>query len=668
VKRVLKNLSFSLILFILLLMILSDVWKEQNIAEWSYSDFVTNIAQGQVKEVTILGNQIEGQWSDGIARRKFTTYAPDDRELVSRLLEKNIKVVAKPLQDNPWWFSLLVNWFPLLLIIGFWIYMLRSMQAGGGKAMSFGKIKTKPSDPGNNHVTFADVAGVDEAKEELSEIIDFLKSPKKFTRLGAKIPRGVLLIGPPGTGKTLLAKAIAGEAEVPFFSISGSDFVEMFVGVGASRVRDLFEQARKSAPCIIFIDEIDAVGRQRGSGLGGGHDEREQTLNQLLVEMDGFDSTVGIILVAATNRPDILDPALLRPGRFDRRVAVHLPDIKGREGILSVHARSIPMDEDVNLKTIAKATPGFSGADLANLINEAALLAARVDKESVGNTDFESARDKIIMGPERKSRVISDKEKRVTAYHEAGHALLALLLPNCDPLHKVTIIPRGMAGGITWTLPQEDKHFYYKSELIDTITEMFGGRAAEELIFSEISSGASNDIKVASKMVRKMICEWGMSERIGPIAMGNNEEYVFLGKDLGHDVNYSQATALDIDREVRRIIDFCHNQSRNILSEKRELLIVLAEALLEKELLSGEELVEILREKGFDIENYNFSKNNITSDADPALVDPPTDDSPGEDSINTENAEITENNVSDETVSYSVDDAPDSNSDPSERG
>jgi cell division protease FtsH len=512
------------------------------------------------------------------------------------------KVVINIERDTtPAWANMLISWAPFLLLIGFWVFFMRQMQSGGNKALSFGKSKAKLLASQQKKVTFKDVAGVDEAKEELQEIIEFLREPQKFQKLGGRIPKGVLLMGPPGTGKTLLARAIAGEANVPFFSISGSDFVEMFVGVGASRVRDLFEQGKKNAPCIIFIDEIDAVGRHRGAGLGGGHDEREQTLNQLLVEMDGFESNDGVILIAATNRPDVLDPALLRPGRFDRRVVVSRPDVRGREGILQVHTRKIPLSEDVDLSVLARATPGFSGADLANLVNEAALLAARRNQKFVLMVDFESSKDKVLMGAERKSMIITDAEKKVTAYHEAGHALLATLLPNTDPLHKVTIIPRGMALGVTQQLPTEEFHNYTKEQLQARIAVCMGGRIAEDLTFGQISTGAQNDIEQATEMARKMVCEWGMSEALGPLTYGKKEEQIFLGKEFNRHQDYSEATALKIDAEIKRIVSEQYERANGVLTEKRDFLVRIAEALLEHEVLDADQLKQILEGKPLQI-------------------------------------------------------------------
>jgi len=556
-----------------------------------YSDFADRIEKGQIAEVTIQGGKVTGKLIDG---RDFRTYAPNDTELVSLLKKKKVRIAAKPVEDSPWYMTMLISWFPMLLLIGIWIFFMRQMQGGGGKAMSFGKSRARLMTDKSKKVTFEDVAGIDEAKEELEEIIDFLKDPKKFTRLGGRIPKGVLLVGPPGTGKTLLARAIAGEAEVPFFSISGSDFVEMFVGVGASRVRDLFNQGKKHAPCIVFIDELDAVGRHRGAGLGGGHDEREQTLNQLLVEMDGFESNEGVILVSATNRPDVLDPALLRPGRFDRQVVVHLPDLKGREKIFDVHVKKTPMEDNVDLSVLARGTPGFSGADIENLVNEAALFAARFNKDKVSMSDFEYAKDKVLMGTERKSMVINDEEKKTTSYHESGHALVARLLPGTDPIHKITIIPRGMALGLTQQLPIDEKHTYPKKYLMHNIAILLGGRAAEELVFNDFTTGAGNDIERATDIARKMVCQWGMSSEMGPLSFGKKEEQIFLGREFATHKDYSEETAERIDKEVTKIVTGNYEKAKTILSDNIETLHKLANALLEKESLNSAELDEII--------------------------------------------------------------------------
>ena len=558
-----------------------------------FSDFWSAVERGDVQEVTIQGQHVHGKYQSG---ERFRTFSPSDPDMVKTLREKNIRIAAKPEDDSPWYFVLLVNWFPMLLLIGVWIFFMRQMQAGGGKAMSFGKSRARLLNENQARVTFSDVAGVDEAKDELQEVIAFLKDPKKFTRLGGRIPKGCLLVGPPGTGKTLLARAIAGEAGVPFFSISGSDFVEMFVGVGASRVRDLFVQAKKQAPCIVFVDEIDAVGRQRGAGLGGGHDEREQTLNQLLVEMDGFEANDGVILIAATNRPDVLDPALLRPGRFDRRVVVPRPDVKGREGILAVHSRQVPLDGDVDIRVLARGTPGFAGADLENLVNEAALLAARNDKDKVNMNDFELAKDKVMMGTERKSMIISDEEKRNTAYHESGHALVAKLLPGADPVHKVTIIPRGMALGLTQQLPMDERHSQDRQHLLNNVTILFGGRVAEELVLDHMTTGAGNDIERATEIAHRMVCEWGMSEKLGPMTFGKKEEQIFLGRDFTQQQDYSESTAVEIDREVRHIIQGCYSKAKEILTTHIELLHRVSKELLDKEVLDGAEIDVIVKE------------------------------------------------------------------------
>jgi cell division protease FtsH len=590
------NATFkTIMLWLSLLVVIFLAWHFAQIQKKEtsrkFSEFMAEVEAGQVTEVTITGNEIKGKTAN---RENFRTYAPLGYEkYLDTLLAKKVAVNVER-DQTPAWANMLISWAPFLLLIGFWVFFMRQMQSGGNKALSFGKSKAKLLASQQKKVTFKDVAGVDEAKEELQEIIEFLREPQKFQKLGGRIPKGVLLMGPPGTGKTLLARAIAGEANVPFFSISGSDFVEMFVGVGASRVRDLFEQGKKNAPCIIFIDEIDAVGRHRGAGLGGGHDEREQTLNQLLVEMDGFESNDGVILIAATNRPDVLDPALLRPGRFDRRVVVSRPDIRGREGILQVHTRRIPLAEDVDISTLAKATPGFSGADLANLVNEAALLAARHNQKFVMMADFENSKDKVLMGAERKSMIITDEEKRITAFHEAGHALVAALLPHTDPLHKVTIIPRGMALGVTQQLPSEEKHNYTKEQLESRIAVCMGGRIAEDLTFKEISTGAANDIEQATEMARKMVCEWGMSEALGPLTYGKKEEQVFLGKEFNRHQDYSEATALQIDAEIKRIVSEQYSRAEKTLAENKQILQRVAEALLEFEVLDAEQLKALI--------------------------------------------------------------------------
>jgi cell division protease FtsH len=554
---------------------------------------MTKLDAGVVEEVIIKDSNITGQLKDG---KRFKTYAPAYPDLVKVLRSQNVRITVKPSEQNPWYWNLFFSWGPVILLAAIWIFFMRQMQAGGNRALSFGKAKARLATEKSVKITFSDVAGIEEAKAEVQEIIDFLKAPQKFQKLGGKIPKGVLLVGAPGTGKTLLARAIAGEAGVPFFSISGSDFVELFVGVGASRVRDLFEQAKKNAPCIIFIDELDAVGRHRGAGLGGGHDEREQTLNQLLVEMDGFETNQGVIILAATNRPDVLDPALLRPGRFDRQVVVPQPDVKGRLEILKVHTRTIPLDKKVNLEQIARGTPGFSGADLANLVNEAALLAARKSKSNVEMSDFEAAKDKVLMGVERKSMIISETEKNNTAYHEAGHALVAKLTPGTDPIHKVSIIPRGMALGITQQLPIDDRYTYSKEYLMKALSILLGGRAAEEIALHHMTTGAGNDLEKATDLARKMVTEWGMSEKLGPLTFGKKDEYIFLGKEIAKHKDYSEKTAIDIDEEVKRIVFEAYSISKKILAENTYLLEALAKELLEKETLNGEEIDALIRE------------------------------------------------------------------------
>jgi cell division protease FtsH len=587
-----KNIALWLVISLVFVMIYHLFNQPKTLqTEIIYSDFLSYADKTQVAEVTIQGDNISGRLTNGTI---FKTYAPKDANVISMLKDKGVRISAKPLDDSPWYMTLLVSWLPMLLLIGVWIFFMRQMQGGGGKAMAFGKSRARLVTDKSKKVTFADVAGVEEAKAELEEVIDFLRDPKKYTKLGGRIPKGLLLVGQPGTGKTLLARAIAGEADVPFLSISGSDFVEMFVGVGASRVRDLFNQGKKNAPCIIFIDEIDAVGRHRGAGLGGGHDEREQTLNQLLVEMDGFESNEGVILVSATNRPDVLDPALLRPGRFDRQVVVPLPDVKGREKILEVHARKVPLAEDVDFAVIARGTPGFSGADIENLVNESVLYAARFDKEKVNMSDFEYAKDKVLMGTERKSMVISDEEKRNTAYHETGHALVARMLPGTDPIHKVTIIPRGRALGLTQQLPVDEKHTYPREYLLNNIIILLGGRAAEELILKDFTTGAGNDIERATNLARKMVCEWGMSEEMGPLSYGKKEEQIFLGREFATHKDYSEETAKKIDKEVSRIVMTGYESARTILSDHMDLLNRIAAELLEKEVLNGPELDDMI--------------------------------------------------------------------------
>ncbi len=559
----------------------------------TFSDFIAKVDAGEVEEVTITGNEITGTLKVG-TDTKFRTYAPPQFEgLGNKLLEKNVHLAAKAPTASPW-ATLLYSWAPILLMIGFWIFIVRQMQSGGNKALSFGKSRAKLSSSTQKKVTFKDVAGVDEAKEELQEIIEFLREPQKFQKLGGRIPKGVLLMGPPGTGKTLLARAVAGEANVPFFSISGSDFVEMFVGVGASRVRDLFEQGKKNAPCIIFIDEIDAVGRHRGAGLGGGHDEREQTLNQLLVEMDGFESNEGVILVAATNRPDVLDPALLRPGRFDRRIVVNRPDVKGREGILAVHTKKIPLSDDVDIRLLARSSSGFSGADLANLVNEAALNAARYNQKVVRMADFEFAKDKVMMGTERRSMIITDEEKKVTAVHEAGHALLAVVLPHADPIHKVTIIPRGMALGVTMQVPVDDKHNYTRDYLNDMIAILLGGRIAEEITLGGITTGAGNDLDRSTELARKMVCEWGMSDSMGPLTFGKKEEQIFLGREIAQHQDYSEDTAVRIDQEIKKVVTDNYNRAKQTMEQYRLVLERIAQELLLREVLDAEQVKRLV--------------------------------------------------------------------------
>jgi cell division protease FtsH len=578
-------------MMILLFNILSTPRKGEQ--EMIFSDFMGKLDADEIQEVIIKGNVITGQLKDG---KNFKTYTAEYPDLVQTLRDQNVKITVKPEEQNPWYWNLFFSWGPIIFLVVIWIFFMRQMQTGGNKALSFGKAKAKLVSEKSVKVTFADVAGIEEAKAEVQEIIDFLKDPQKFQKLGGKIPKGVLLVGAPGTGKTLLARAIAGEAGVPFFSMSGSDFVEMFVGVGASRVRDLFDQAKKSAPCIIFIDEIDAVGRHRGAGLGGGHDEREQTLNQLLVEMDGFESNVGVIILAATNRPDVLDPALLRPGRFDRQVVVPQPDVKGRLEILKVHTRNVPVDEKVNLDEIARGTPGFSGADLENLVNEAALLAARNAKTKVEKSDFEAAKDKVLMGVERRSMIISEEEKKNTAYHEAGHSLVAKLTPGTDPLHKVSIIPRGRALGVTQQLPIDDKYTYSKDYLLKALSVFLGGRAAEEIALNHMTTGAGNDLERATDLARKMVTEWGMSDKLGPLTFGKKDEQIFLGREIVRHKDYSEKTAIDIDEEVKKIVIEAYNTSKNLLTANRDILETLAKALLEKETMDGAEIDALIQE------------------------------------------------------------------------
>ncbi len=586
----------SVVFWVAMIVLVALVWNfssrfQRNESMFSFSEFVSMVDSGQVARVKITGNELTGLTQ---AKEPFRTYIPGQYEgLVNRLIEKKVIVEAKEPTASPW-AALLMSWAPILLLIGFWIFFMRQVQSGGNKALSFGKSKAKLSSSAQKKVTFRDVAGAEEAKSELQEIIEFLKEPQKFQKLGGRIPKGVLLMGPPGTGKTLLARAVAGEANVPFFSISGSDFVEMFVGVGASRVRDLFEQGKKNAPCIIFIDEIDAVGRHRGAGLGGGHDEREQTLNQLLVEMDGFESNEGVILMAATNRPDVLDPALLRPGRFDRRVIINRPDVRGREGILAVHTRKIPMSDDVDIKILARGTVGFTGADLANLVNEAALNAARDGKKLVSMYHFEYAKDKVMMGAERRSMIVTEDEKKVTAIHEAGHALLGMLLPHADPLHKVTIVPRGMALGLTMSLPTDEKHNYSKNYLVDQIGILLGGRIAEEITTGSITTGAGNDLERATDLARRMVCEWGMSESMGPLTFGKKEEQIFLGREIAQHSDYSEDTALKIDSEVQKIVSNQYTRCTALLTENKQKLTDIADALLAREVLDADQVRRIV--------------------------------------------------------------------------
>ena len=602
-----KTLAFWVILVCVVVLLVAVVRtgqgpKEQQV---SFTEFLDKVQAGEVKEVTITGNDVHGIYQN--PNLGLHTYIPPNYpDLYNLLRDKKVNIVIKDTSSGSW-ISILLNASPFIVLLAFWIFMMRQMQSGGNKALSFGKSRARLHSTQQKKVTFKDVAGVEEAKEELQEIIEFLREPQKFQKLGGRIPKGVLLIGPPGTGKTLLARAIAGEASVPFFSISGSDFVEMFVGVGASRVRDLFEQGKKNAPCIIFIDEIDAVGRHRGAGLGGGHDEREQTLNQLLVEMDGFESNEGVILVAATNRPDVLDPALLRPGRFDRRVVVGRPDVQGREAILRVHTKKIPLGDNVDLSVLARGTPGLAGADLANLVNEAALNAARQNRKVVMMTDFELAKDKILMGAERKSLILSEAEKRNTAYHEAGHALVAAVLPNADPLHKVTIIPRGMALGVTMQLPIDDKHSYSKDYLLSQLAILMAGRIAEERYMHHMTTGAGNDIERATDLARKMVCEWGMSE-LGPLSFGKKEEQIFLGREIAQHRDYSEETAIRIDEQVKKLVQGGYDTSSGILNEHSEALVRIAETLLEREILDGHEVAQIIN--GEDLTPLSSSKDS----------------------------------------------------------
>ncbi|MBM4275151.1 MAG: ATP-dependent metallopeptidase FtsH/Yme1/Tma family protein [Deltaproteobacteria bacterium] len=588
-----KNIALWLLITLVMIFLFNYFNSAERTREKpiSYSKFIELVRADKVTKVTIQGEEISGVLSDS---KPFKTYSPLDPDLIKLLQAKNVEITARPREENTWYTTLLVSWLPMLVLVGIWIFFMRQMQAGGGKAMSFGKSRARLMTENTVKVTFNDVAGIEEAKEETQEIIEFLKDPKKFTRLGGRIPKGVLLVGAPGTGKTLLARAIAGEAGVPFFSISGSDFVEMFVGVGAARVRDLFIQGKKSAPCIIFIDEIDAVGRHRGAGLGGGHDEREQTLNQLLVEMDGFEANEGVILIAATNRPDVLDPALLRPGRFDRQVVVPVPDLRGREAILQVHTRRTPLADSVDLFVLARSTPGFSGADLENLVNEAALYAARTGNELITMDDFEQAKDKVLMGAERRTLVLSDRERANTAYHEAGHALVARLIPGTDPIHKVTIIPRGRALGVTQQLPLDERHTYPKDYLLGTMCVLLGGRAAEELVFQHFTTGAGNDLERATELARKMVCNWGMSQELGPVTFGKREEHIFLGREFAQSKDFSEETARTIDHAMKNLILNAYQRAKDLLTAHRSQLQTVAQALLDKETLDGREIDNIL--------------------------------------------------------------------------
>jgi cell division protease FtsH len=588
-----RNIAFWLVISLLMVLLFNLFSRPQMKPETiNFTQFIAAVERGEIVSVTIQGSKVSGRYLDG---REFRLFVPEYPDLVTNLREKGVEISAKPTGESPFWQSILISWFPMLLLIGVWIFFMRQVQAGGGKALAFGKSRAKILSKDQHKVTFEDVAGVEEAKEELEEIIHFLKDPKKFTNLGGRIPKGVLIVGAPGTGKTLLARAIAGEADVPFFSISGSDFVEMFVGVGASRVRDLFIQGKRNAPCIIFIDEIDAVGRHRGAGLGGGHDEREQTLNQLLVEMDGFESNDGVILISATNRPDVLDPALMRPGRFDRQVVVPIPDVKGREAILRVHTKKNPLSGNVDLQVLARGTPGFTGADLENMINESALLAARQEKSQIEMADLEQAKDKVLMGTERKSMIIPYEERRNIAYHESGHALVAKMIPGTDPIHKVTIIPRGRALGLTQRLPIDEKHIYPKDYLLNNIAILMGGRAAEETVLHIQTTGSHEDIIQSTELARKMVCEWGMSEIMGPLAFGQREEQIFLGREFARHKDYSEKTAQDIDKEIKQIVDNSYDLARKILEENIDILHSLANSLLEREALDGNQIDKIVK-------------------------------------------------------------------------
>ena len=593
-NKFVKNVALYVFLIVIAVAMFNTFVRPQDKSkEMAYSDFIAQIEKKNVDSIVMTENAVKGKLKDGT---EFSTYIPNqDTQVIQKLTEAKVVVTVKPPEQPSWWMSLLSSVLPILILVFVWFWIINQTQGGGGRMMSFGRSRAKLAAEGQVHVNFADVAGEDEAKAELTEVVDFLKNPGRYNAIGAKIPKGVLLVGPPGTGKTLLAKAVAGEANVPFFSISGSDFVEMFVGVGASRVRDLFAQAKKSAPCIVFIDEIDAVGRQRGSGLGGGHDEREQTLNQLLVEMDGFGANEGIITIAATNRPDILDPALLRPGRFDRRVVVGRPDLAGRVAILKVHAKNKPLAEDIDLETIAKKIPGFTGADIANLLNEAALLAARENRQIISMKDMEEASEKVCYGPERRSHKVSELERRITAYHESGHAIMATLLKDADPVHKVTIIPRGQAGGYTMMLPQEEKSFITKSHLLAKLRVALGGRCAEQIIFNEISSGASGDLQQVTSILRKMIMEWGMSERLGPMIFGEHQEQIFLGKQLGSERNYGETVATIIDEEMHKYLDEAYQDTMKMLTEHMEVLEAMAQALLQVETIDRKQVENLFK-------------------------------------------------------------------------
>ncbi len=630
-NKFLRNVGFYLLIILVAITII-DYFSTKNSAkqEVEYTQFLQQVDDGKVSKVVIIQNTIRGTLSDGT---EFTTITPDapnnDPQLYSRLSAKGIDIAAENPPEPPWWSTMFSSVLPILLLVGVWFFIMQQTQGGGGRVMSFGKSRARMSGADKIKVNFKDVAGADEAKQELEEVVEFLKHPKKYNDLGARIPKGVLLFGPPGTGKTLLARAVAGEAGVPFFSISGSDFVEMFVGVGASRVRDLFDQAKKNAPCIVFIDEIDAVGRQRGAGVGGGHDEREQTLNQLLVEMDGFAANEGIIIIAATNRPDILDPALLRPGRFDRQIVVDKPDVRGRLAILKVHTKGKPVAEDADLDILARRTPGFTGADLSNLVNEAALLAARRDKKKIGMTELEEAIERVMAGPERKSHIMNDEEKRLTAYHEGGHTLVGMMLKHADPVHKVTIIPRGRAGGYTLMLPKEDRNYATKSELVDRLKVAMGGRVAEEIVLKEISTGASQDIQQATRMVRGMVMQYGMSDVLGPVAYGENQNHqVFLGRDINHERNYSEEVASEIDKEVRKYLEDAYEACRQIITDNRDKLELIAQALIERETLSAKQLEELLTTGKLAEaaeEPKEESHDEGPHDGDPVLIPPTTE-------------------------------------------